>query len=144
HMNAGIAGSMGIWLYSSAVLLVVVIFFAYSLFVILKQRRLSEVQRDFINNMTHEFRTPLTTIGVSAETLRDPESAKSPQRLLTFATIISDEAVKLKNQVDRVLSIADPNTRLSINPELFNLNDLLQEVASAMVERSSRSDVTLS
>lgn len=101
-----IANQMGIWSFSSIVLVLVIIFFAYTLFVILRQRRLSEVQKDFINNMTHEFKTPLATIAVSAEVLKDPGIIKQPERLMNYAVIIEKENIRLKQQVERVLQMA--------------------------------------
>jgi two-component system phosphate regulon sensor histidine kinase PhoR len=68
-LQANLLSQMGIWGFSSAVLLVVILFFVYTLLAILKQRRLSEVQQDFINNMTHEFKTPIATIAISSEVL---------------------------------------------------------------------------
>ena len=58
----------------SVILFVAVIFFAYSMAVILKQKQLSETQKDFINNMTHEFKTPISTMGISADVLLDRKS----------------------------------------------------------------------
>ena len=101
-----ITNQMGIWSFSSAVLLLVIVFFAYALFVILKQKRLSEIQKDFINNMTHEFKTPIATISVSTEVLKDPAIIHHPERLLNYATIIEKENTRLKQQVERVLQMA--------------------------------------
>ncbi|HZB12643.1 MAG TPA: HAMP domain-containing sensor histidine kinase [Chryseolinea sp.] len=103
---AHIINQMGIWSFSSIVLLLVITFFAYTLFVILKQKRLSEVQKDFINNMTHEFKTPIATISVSAEVLKDPGIIHQPERLRNYAGIIEKENARLKQQVERVLLMA--------------------------------------
>jgi two-component system phosphate regulon sensor histidine kinase PhoR len=138
HKAGGIIGEMTIWLYLSGIILVVVIFFSYSLFVILKQKRLSEIQRDFINNMAHEIRTPLSTITISAQTLKNPEIIHSPQRLLNYATIIMDEAVKLKNQVERVLSIADSESKMKINPEAVDMHKLIEQVANQLIHNSTK------
>src|SRR5687768_14629285 len=97
---------MGIWSFSSVVLLIVIVFFGYSLFVILKQKRLSEIQKDFINNMTHEFKTPISTIAVSTQVLRNPDIIHQPERLLNYTTIIEKENIRLKHQVERVLQMA--------------------------------------
>jgi two-component system phosphate regulon sensor histidine kinase PhoR len=107
NKDSNLISQMGIWLFSSGVLLIVIVFFAYTLFIILRQRRLSEIQKDFINNMTHEFRTPISTIAISSEVLKNPQIINSPQRLLSYATIIQDEALRLKNQVERVLQMAN-------------------------------------
>ncbi len=80
NREAQLINQMGIWSFSTLVLLLVILFFSYSLFVILKQKRLSEIQKDFINNMTHEFKTPISTIAVSAEVLASPAVPDSNTR----------------------------------------------------------------
>jgi len=142
HKASGIVGQMNLWLYSSAIIIIVVIFFSYSLFVILKQRRLSEIQRDFINNMAHEIRTPLATITISAKTLKDPEIANNPQRLLNYATIITDEAIKLKNQVERVLSIADSESAMKLNIENVDVHQLILTVSKQLVSNTDNKKVS--
>jgi two-component system, OmpR family, phosphate regulon sensor histidine kinase PhoR len=110
---------MGFWLFSTVVLILVVLFFTYAIFVILKQRRLSEIQTDFINNMTHEFKTPLATISISTDVLLQPSITSNPERLMSYVTIIQDEANRLKNQVERVLQMAKldkEKIKLAIEP----------------------------
>jgi two-component system, OmpR family, phosphate regulon sensor histidine kinase PhoR len=125
YREANILSQMGIWGFSSAVMLVVIFFFVYTLFVILKQRRLSEVQRDFINNMTHEFKTPISTIAISAQVLKDP--AITPERLLNYATIIEHENHRLKQQVDRVLQMAQLDKEdFELKKEEADMHELLQ------------------
>ena len=109
-----IINRMGIWVFSTAVLFIVILFFTYATFVILKQKRLSEVQKDFINNMTHEFKTPISTISLSSEVLKDPAIIATPERLTSYASIIQSESLRLKNQVDRVLQIASLEDELVI------------------------------
>ena len=106
NREAHLINQMGIWSFSSLVLLLVILFFAYSLFVILKQKRLSEIQKDFINNMTHEFKTPISTIAVSTQVLKNPDIIHYPERLLNYTTIIEKENIRLKHQVERVLQMA--------------------------------------
>ena len=126
-------GKMGIWLFSSLLLLLVLAFFGYAIFTILRQKRLSEIQKDFINNMTHEFKTPIATISVSSEVLKNPELVRQPERLKKYADIISQEAARLKNQVERVLQAAVlEEKQLTLQKEPVNLNALLTEVAASM------------
>lgn len=138
HRSSGIFRQMDIWIYSSAVLFFVVIFFAYSLFVILRQKRLSEVQRDFINNMTHEIRTPISTIAISAETLKDPAITQHPQRLLNYAGIILDEAIKLKTQVERVLTVANTDTNTKLYFEDFDIHPVIHDTAEKIINASEK------
>ena len=73
-----VAGQLSGWLWSTVAVLVVVIFFGYTLSVVLKQRRLTEVQRDFINNITHELQTPVSTIRIAADVLQSETILQQP------------------------------------------------------------------
>ena len=125
---AHITNQMGIWSFSSVVLLLVIVFFAYTLFVILKQKRLSEIQKDFINNMTHEFKTPIATIAVSTEVLKDPEIVHQPERLFNYMTIIEKENTRLKQQVERVLQMARLDKEdIGLKKENLSIHNIIQE-----------------
>lgn len=129
RLEANILSQMGIWGFSSAVMLVVIFFFVYTLFVILKQRRLSEIQKDFINNMTHEFKTPISTIAISTEVLKDPAIVHTPERLLNYATIIQNENQRLKQQVERVLQMAKLDEEdIGLKMEETDIHELIREV----------------
>jgi len=128
QIEANLIGQMGIWGFSSVVMLVVIFFFVYTLFVILKQRRLSEVQKDFINNMTHEFKTPLSTIAISTAVLKDPSIIHNPERLLNYATIIENESSRLKQQVERVLQMArTEKSNAVLKKEKSDLHELIRD-----------------
>lgn len=128
RLEVNLISQMGIWLFSSAVNLVVIFFFVYTLFVILKQRRLSEIQRDFINNMTHEFKTPISTIAISAEVLKDPSIVNTPERLLNYTTIIQNENNRLKQQVERVLQMARlDKEHIGLKKEVIDVHDIIRE-----------------
>ena len=141
-----ITNRMGVWIFFSAVLLLVIIFFSYALFIILRQRRLSEVQKDFINNMTHEFKTPISTIALSSEVLRDPKIVEQPARLLNYATLIQNENQRLKNQVERVLRLADMDKNsLELKKEKLGLHELIKDAVSTLGAKlkESSADVVL-
>jgi two-component system phosphate regulon sensor histidine kinase PhoR len=128
NREAHIINQMGIWSFSSFVLLLVIVFFAYTIFVILKQKRLSEIQKDFINNMTHEFKTPISTIAVSTEVLKDPDIIHQPERLRSYATIIEKENLRLKQQVERVLQMARLDKEdIGLKKEMAEVHHLVQE-----------------
>jgi two-component system phosphate regulon sensor histidine kinase PhoR len=125
-VQANLISQMGIWGFSSIVMVVVIFFFVYSLFVILKQRRLSEIQKDFINNMTHEFKTPISTIAISTGVLKDPSIVHTPERLLNYATIIENETHRLKQQVERVLQMARLDKEdIGLKKEEVNIHELI-------------------
>ena len=103
HRSAPPFREMLLWTLCSVVLLGVMTFLCYLLYTIIQQRRYSEIQKDFLQNMTHEFRTPLSTIQLSAEVLKSPAIVSSPKRLYQYATIISAESAQLSAQVGRAL-----------------------------------------
>ena len=132
YLEANLISRMGIWGFSSAVTLVVIFFFGYTLFVILKQRRLTEVQKDFINNMTHEFKTPISTIAISAQVLREPGIVQSPERLLNYASIIENENQRLRQQVERVLQVAELDRKdMALKVESLDIHALIGEVVQS-------------
>ncbi len=127
-----IINNMNIWLISSFVLFTAIIFFAYAIFIILKQKRLSEIQKDFINNMTHEFKTPISTIGISAEVLSDPKIASDPERLKNYADIIAGQNKRLEHQVEKVLQLAQlEKTKFKIKDEKFDIHKVIKQVGEA-------------
>jgi len=133
-----IVTSMSLWIFSCVVLFIVLVFFTYSLFVILKQKRLSEIQKDFINNMTHEIKTPVSIISASAETIRNPLIVEQPQRLFNYANIIIEESNRLKNAIDRVLSIAESNRIIKYNKNRINIHQLLEETTTNICQQSKK------
>jgi len=131
--NSVLISQMEIWVFSSFVLLIVVGFFTYTLFVILKQKRLSEIQKDFINNMTHEFKTPISTISISSEVLKNPDIINNPERLLNYATIIKNESNRLKKQVERVLQMASMNKEdLGLKKENLNIHEIINNAIDSI------------
>lgn len=119
---------MSFWVFSSGIIFIIISFFAYTTFIILRQRKMSEATREFINNMTHEFKTPISTIGVSSEVLlRDPAVQQS-DRLRTYAGIIGTENLRLKKQVDRVLQLASlEKDDLQLNLEEVDVHELIRQ-----------------
>ena len=121
-----ILSKMGIWVFSSSIILLIIIFFAYTINVILKQKRLSEIKNDFINNITHEFKTPISTISLSADVLLKSEIINEPLRLANYANIIKEENNRLKNQVDKVLQLATlDKDKLKLEDEDIDLHRLI-------------------
>ena len=122
-----ILSEMGIWAFSSSIILIIILFFGYTINVILKQKKLSEIKNDFINNITHEFKTPISTISLSAEVLLNPSIVNEPERLKNYANIIKEENNRLKNQVDKVLQLATlDKSKLKMENENIDLHKLIK------------------
>jgi two-component system phosphate regulon sensor histidine kinase PhoR len=133
--DSNLAGQMSIWIFSSTILLVVIVFFSYTLFVILRQKKLSEIQRDFVNNMTHEFQTPISSILLSSQVLQDPDIVHTPQRLKQYATLINAEINKLSNQVKRILEMSTMESNLiRLDKELLDVHEIIREVRNKSLE----------
>jgi two-component system phosphate regulon sensor histidine kinase PhoR len=118
------------WVYLVIIILFVIVFFAFSLGIIIRQKKLSEVKTDFINNMTHELKTPISTISLSSEMLmRLDLSEGNQEKMYKYASIIFKENKRLENQVERVLNVAKlDKDQVVLNKENFNINELLIEV----------------
>ncbi len=127
-----ITNKMDNWVITSFILFFVIIFFACALFIILRQRRLSEVQKDFINNMTHEFKTPISTIAIASETISNPSIISTPERLFTYSGIIHEEAARLNMQVERVLqTVKAERGEFKLNKETADLHELIQKIVES-------------
>jgi two-component system phosphate regulon sensor histidine kinase PhoR len=116
------------WIYLVVMILVVLLFFAFSVSIILRQNRLAEVKTDFINNMTHELKTPISTISLSAEMLLRT-TTEDLEKTHKYAGIIYKENKRLEHQVERVLNVAKlDKDHVVLNKQKFDVNELLTEV----------------
>lgn len=127
---------MEIWWYSSGALLLVVFFFAYTMIQILREKRLTELKTDFINNLTHELQTPITNIGLASEVLRKRSGELSSDRLGRYHDLIYSENERLRAQVERVLQMATMESReLVLKKETVDLHALLRETGQNLAPR---------
>lgn len=116
-----------IYYYMTAIVAIVMLFFAYSISIIIRQKRLSEVKTDFINNMTHELKTPISTIGLSSEMILRSD-LDDAEKIKQYAGIIYKENKRLENQVERVLNIAKlDKDKISLRLEDFDVHEILEE-----------------
>ncbi len=107
-----------LWQNFLAVLLftgVILFSFFYTLNVVFRQKKVSEMKTDFINNMTHEFKTPIATISLATDSITSPKISQDPEKVVRFANIIQQENKRMNSQVEKVLQMA------LIDKEEFNL-----------------------
>ena len=117
---------MGIWIFSTGVLLLVILFFGYSMSVILRQKKLSEIRTDFINNMTHEFKTPISTISASSDVLLSGALDSNAEKRMRYYKMIHDESDRLKLQVEKVLQMAQfDRSEIDLNLVEVDINALI-------------------
>lgn len=123
-------GQMGVWFFGSIFLILILVSgYFLTIFMIMRQKKLSEMKTDFMNNMTHEFKTPISTISASCELLTQEAITSNPEKVKKYARIIFDENNRLKGQVDRALQAAllDQQT-LSLNLEPTDAHEAVNEV----------------
>jgi two-component system phosphate regulon sensor histidine kinase PhoR len=102
-----VLGSMGLMLGGSVLfLLIIITTFALSLYFILRQKKTSEMQADFINNMTHEFKTPIATISLAADTIANGKVISDESKIRHFVGMIKKENSRMNRQVETILQIA--------------------------------------
>ena len=111
--------------------LVLLITFIFTIFIIFRQKRYTEIKNDFINNMTHELKTPISSISLAAQMLGDDTVPKSPQMQKHLGGVINDESKRLRFLVEKVLqmSMFDRKT-VSFKKKELDLNELLEQTAS--------------
>lgn len=120
------------WVYLMIIVGLILAFFAFTISIIIRQKRLSEVKTDFINNMTHELKTPISTIGLSSEMLLSGDFSNDSERLKRYAGLIYKENKRLEHQVERVLNIAKLNkNELSLKKTTLHLHELIEEAADS-------------
>jgi len=143
--NMLIRNNMGYLLLPMAALLTLLVgSFGYTLGIIFKQKKISEMKTDFMNNMTHEFKTPVSTIMIASESLRDPEIAADGDRVSKLANIIYEENVRLGNHIERVLNIARlEKENLKMEKEDVRINSVLENVLDSMQLQMQKAQGTL-
>jgi len=131
HRNKYVLAQMNFWFISSALLFVVLIGLAVSLFYFYRQRFLVEVQKDFVNNFTHEFKTPLAVMKISADVLLQDKIASQPDRLHKYATIIQNQTQHLQSQIERLLQIAASDRKeLPIEKAKVPVRDIVEQAVA--------------
>lgn len=111
--------------------LVLLITFIFTIYIIFRQKKLTEIKNDFINNMTHEFKTPISTISLAAQMLNDPAVAKSPAMFKHISGVINDETKRLRFQVEKVLQMSMfERQKATLKKKEVNANELINGVVN--------------
>jgi two-component system, OmpR family, phosphate regulon sensor histidine kinase PhoR len=106
HRSQYILSEMNFWIISSVALFLALIGLAISLFYFYRQKFLAEVQKDFVNNFTHEFKTPLAVIKIASDVLAQHDISQKPDRLKRYSSIIQNQTTHLQSQVEKLLKSA--------------------------------------
>ncbi len=135
----------GVMVVPTAILVLLIVgIFSYTILIIVRQKKLSMVKNDFINNMTHELKTPISTISLASQMLRDSSVNTAPSSLERISGVIFEESKRLSNQVEKVLQMAIFNEgRLKMKFKSFNFSEVVQQVVQSFEIRVSSSGGTL-
>lgn len=121
--------SLRFWFLLSIALIIVLLVYVYSIYTIIQQKKYSELQRDFINNMTHEFKTPLSSILIASNYLKQQESIKTDEKLEKYAQIIINQSNKLNNHIEKILNIAKwDNIPMALEKQKLEIIAIINQV----------------
>ncbi|MGX7668297.1 sensor histidine kinase [Flavobacterium pedocola] len=136
--------SLKFWFVLSLAMIVVLLVYVYSIFTLLQQKKYSELQRDFINNMTHEFKTPLSSILIASNYLSKHELVKSDEKLEKYADIIVNQGNKLNHHIEKILNIAkSDNGPMQLNHEEISVQQVLEKVIENIQLKHPEADIKI-
>ena len=108
--------------------LIIIIAYTSALYQLIKQRKISQMKSAFINNMTHEFKTPIATINLALDAIRNPKIISDKEKVLRYLQIIKEENKRMNAQVENVLRISQlQKKQLNISKDRFKLHDLIED-----------------
>ena len=119
---------MGITLLSIIFTLIIIIAYTSALNQLIRQRHISEIKSDFINNMTHEFKTPIATINLALDAIKNPKIIEDKEKVLKYLQMIKDENKRMHAQVENVLRISKLEKKeLDISKESTNIQEVIED-----------------
>ena len=136
--------SLRFWYLLTFALIIILLVYVYSIYTIIQQKKFSELQRDFINNMTHEFKTPLSSILLASEALKKQDVVKENPKLQTYTSIITDQSYKLNNHIEKILNIAKNDASgLSLKPQRIVLLPFIQEIVDSIKHKNENLSIEI-
>lgn len=136
--------SLRFWYLLTFALIIILLVYVYSIYTIIQQKKFSELQRDFINNMTHEFKTPLSSILLASEALKKQDQIKENPKLQTYTSIITDQSHKLNSHIEKILNIAKNDASgLSLKPQRIILLPFIQEIADTVKQKNENLSIEI-
>lgn len=125
HILSGISN---ILLLSLFFIFIIIIAFSSSLYQLIRQKKISEIKTDFINNMTHEFKTPIATINLALDSIKNPKIINDNDKVMRYVKMIRDENKRMHTQVENVLRISRlEKNQLKISKETIDIHDIIED-----------------
>ena len=136
--------SMRFWFVLSIALILILLIYVYSIFTLLQQKKYSELQRDFINNMTHEFKTPLSSILIASKYLIDQNVIKDDKKLYTYTDIIIKQSHKLNHHIEKILNVAKSDYKtLQLKKESVLIVPVIEETIENIVLKYPEANIKI-
>jgi two-component system phosphate regulon sensor histidine kinase PhoR len=136
--------SLRFWFILSFALIIILLVYVYSIYTIIQQKKYSELQRDFINNMTHEFKTPLSSILLASNFLNNQDIIKKDEKLEKYTEIIINQSKKLNSHIEKILNIAkSDNTSLNLDKKEIEIIPILKDVIENMKLKNENLNVEI-
>ncbi len=144
NKNKNLFSQLNVWIILSVIfLLIITAAFSFIIFSIFRQKKISEIKNDFINNMTHEFKTPISTISLASEMLMKNTKDPGDNKVLKYSKIIFDENKRMQLQVELVLQTAlIDKGRLKLNKESTDFHALLRSAVDSFCLESCEKDTS--
>ena len=140
-MDSYIFNSVRFMIPSVIFTLVLLVTFIFTIYIIFRQKKLTEIKNDFINNMTHEFKTPISTISLAAQMLQDPAVGKSPAMFKHISGVINDETKRLRFQVEKVLQMSMfERQKATLKMKEVNANELIAGVVNTFALKAEKNN----
>ena len=116
---------------ASTFILFIILAFATALYQLIKQKQISEIKTDFINNMTHEFKTPIATINLALDAIKNPKIINDKEKILRYTKMIREENKRMHAQVENVLRISKlEKNQVDISKEVVDIHDILEDAVT--------------
>lgn len=126
-----LSGIMGMIFLSIVFTSIIILAYGSALFQLVRQRKISEIKTDFINNMTHEFKTPIATINLAIDAIKNPRIIEDKEKVLRYLRMIKEENKRMHAQVENVLRISKlEKNELNISKDRVNFHDLIEDALS--------------
>lgn len=148
HRERYVMNQMRFWIISSGALIVVLIGLTVSIFFLYRQKFLTEIQKDFVNNFTHEFKTPLAVVKIAAGVLKQEGIENKPEKLHKYVSIIENQNEHLEKQVEKLLNMAKTeSTHLPLSMSINDINQIIRTAVEQLeplaVSKSARIELNL-
>ena len=144
NKNSFLLSSMRFWFLLSLLLIIILLVYVYSIYTIIQQKKYADIQRDFINNMTHEFKTPLSSILIASNFLKSQNIIASNKKLNQYNTIIINQGNILNGHIEKVLTVAkSDDTKFAIITKEILIIPILNDVIETIQLKYPQSKINI-